>query len=322
MKELSESISFARELMVAKRNDMLQGGRYNLTIQEQRTVLYAVAQIKPEDTYLTEYTFDIKDFYALCGIEDRSYTRLKQILSGLKSKVWWVTLDNGDDSAVSWFGKLRTNNGKGTVTLKFDEDMMPFLLELNKQMREGGQYYTSYQLKYILPMKSKFGPRLYEILKSYQANNHQWFFRIEDLQKLLSDSDEKGNPQTPKTWANFAEFKRKVIDPAVKEINEYTDICVSYKPIREGRKYEKITFFMDNKTERELSATNIHIGKTLDGETVIDDDFMKQLADRYENDEEWKFKRERREAHEAEKAEKEQKQEILNGIKAWLDPEA
>lgn len=39
----------------------------------------------------------------------------------------------------------------GTVTVRFDDDMMPYLLEVTKQ----NKYFTHYQLKYILPMKSQ-----------------------------------------------------------------------------------------------------------------------------------------------------------------------
>jgi hypothetical protein len=67
---------------------MIQKGRHELSLQEQRCVLYAISKIKPEDAVFQEYTFELKDFYTLCGIEDQSYTRLKiHIAKPLRSQL-------------------------------------------------------------------------------------------------------------------------------------------------------------------------------------------------------------------------------------------
>ena len=273
---MNDSFEYARELMVAKRNDMLQNARFNLSVQEQRIVLFSVAQIKPEDTYLKEYVFDIKDFYTLCGIEKDTYTVLKRILKDLRDKSWWMPIkdEKGQiwESAVSWFTIVRTNKKSGKVKIKFHEDMMPYLLQLSKQLSEQGIYYTTYNLKYILPMQSKFSPRLYEILKSYQQNNVRWFFRVEDLKSLLCDCDKDCKPIVPETWKNFAEFKRTVLEPAVTEINKFTDLKIAYKTEKEGRKITKIHFIMLKKTDMEKREVDLLIQETLDGKQKQDID--------------------------------------------------
>ena len=48
-------------------------------------------------------------------------------------------------------------------------------------------------------------------------------------------------------YALFADLRRKVIDTAVKEINLYSDLDVSWKPIKEGRKVVKIAFCITHK---------------------------------------------------------------------------
>ena len=284
---MDETLEYARNLVVAKRNDMLQNARFNLTVQEQRVILYSVAQIKPEDSYLKEYEFDIKDFYKMIGWEKESYSEFKQMLKALSDKSWWITVKDkkGEEweSVVRWFTTVRANKKSGKVTVMFHHDMFPYLIELSKQFSEKGEYYTTYQLKYILAMQSKFSPRLYETLKSYQQNNVRWFFRVEDLQFLLCDCDKDGKPIVPETWRNFAEFKRRVLEPAVKEINEYTDLKIAYQAEKEGIKYTKIHFMMLNKTAGELRGTEKKIEVTLDGEqqTVkikADDPFAELLT--------------------------------------------
>lgn len=268
-----DSIEYGRQLMVAKRNDMIQNGRYDLTVQEQRVVLYTITQVKPKDTEFTEYIFDIKDFFAICGIENRNYKRLKGQLKKLSDKSWIVPRkdENGRvwHDVVRWFNNVSTSEDAGLVSLTFHNKMMPFVLELSEQYRKNKIHYTQYELKYILPMQSKFSPRLYEILKSYQQNNIRWFFLVEDLQVMLCDFDkETKEPIVPKTWSNFAEFKRRVIDPAIKEINQYTDLTIGYSVAKTGPKVTKIEFYLDTKTVTELRQVNSAIEKALDGTTL------------------------------------------------------
>lgn len=248
----------AREMSVFKRDDMIQKSRVELTVQEQRCVLYAISRIKPSDSVFQEYTFELKDFYSLCGIEDRSYTRLKQSLKKLADKSWWAEIDEkGTESVLRWFSVLRTNKKSGKVTVKFHEDMMPFLLQLAEQ----GVFYTQYNMRYILPMKCQYSPRLYEVLKSYEKNNRQWYFELEELKYVL-------NCQNYERWPDF---RRRAIEPAVKEINEFSDLKIGWRPIKEGNKVVRIEFFMKKKGAEELLETKRHIRDQLDGQLNLEE---------------------------------------------------
>lgn len=256
-KKLSErqdmQIRTGREMEVYKANDMIQKGRHELSLQEQRCVLYAVSKIKPEDTVFQEYTFELSDFYKLCGLQGDSYTELKAILQGLSDRSWWATInDKGTESLVRWFSTLRTNKRSGKVTIEFHKDMMPYLLELTKE----NQYYTHYQLKYILPMKSQYAIRLYELLKSYQRNNYEWFFDIEQLKKQLNCE----------SYKDFKDFRRRVLEPAVAEINEFTDIKIAWEPMKEGRKVVRVVFYMVGKNKTDLLEADRAINDNLDGQ--------------------------------------------------------
>lgn len=253
--------SKGRELAVYKRDDMIQRARIRLSVQEQKCVLYAISKIQPDDTAFKEYTFDIKDFYIICGIEDESYTRLKATLKELRDRSWWMEIDDeGTESAVSWFSTVRTNKSSGKVTIEFHKDMMPFLLQLVKQ----DTFYTSYNLQYVLPMSCQYSPRLYEILKSYvKNNNRQWFFEIDEIKYLL---DCQG-------YKNFNDFKRFILDRAVEEINKFTDINVAYDTVREGRgnKVVRINFYMAKKKPDKLLEAKIAGTQEMDGQMTLDD---------------------------------------------------
>ena len=235
----------ARNADIYQANTLLQKGRFELSLTEQRLILYAISKINPTDTKRHEYTLWLKEFYAICGIKEMdSYTAVKKILIEMKKKVWWILIDDPNEpgakceSAVSWFEIIRVNQKSGKVTVAFHLDMMPYLLELARQREEGGDFYTKYTFQYILPMRSQYSIRLYELLKSYQKNNRTWWFKVDELKRLLDCQNYNG----------FKDFRVNALEPAVKEINEYSDIKISYETEKDGKRIDVITFYMTEKT--------------------------------------------------------------------------
>ena len=57
-----------RDYKVIKYNDLIQKTRHQLSMQEQKIVLYLISKIKPGDTELTDYKFDVAEFCEICGI--------------------------------------------------------------------------------------------------------------------------------------------------------------------------------------------------------------------------------------------------------------
>ena len=205
----------------------------------------------------------MQEFYNVCGIDKGgSYTDVKNILKKLRKTVWWAKLQNGQTSAVSWLEVARINDGTGEVTLGFHRDMQEYLLQLINQ----GCFYTKYELQYVLPMKSQYSPRLYEILKSYHKNNRAWFFEVEDL-KCRLDCEQ---------YKRWPDFRRRALEPAVEEINLYSDIKVAYDVVKKGKKVVRVEFYMKDKSPEDVLATQSVIQEELDGQLSMDDIFASQ----------------------------------------------
>ena len=240
-----DAIEKERSMRVYKADELLQKARFTLSLNEQRLILYAISKIKPTDTAFQEYIFDLKDFYAVCGMTGNdSYTKIKEQCKALSDKSWWLTVydDKGEEweSVVRWFNTLRTNKKNGIVTIKFHEDMFPYLLELSRQREEDEQrFYTGYEFRYVLPMKSTYSIRLYELLKSYQKNNKTWWFKLDKLKHILDCE----------FYSRYADFRRRVLDPAIKEINDFSDLNIYYETEKDGKKFDVIEFFMSEKTK-------------------------------------------------------------------------
>ena len=243
--KVNQQITEYRNYKIVKANDLIQKSRFNLHVQEQKIILYLMSKIKPEDMELKEHTFQIRDFCKVCGLDADSgtnYKYIRQTLKYLRDKSIWITLENGRERTLSWFDYVEMDQFNGAVTIKISDMMKPYLLQLQ-------EHYTQYELLYTLAMKSQYSLRLYELLKSYEFQ-HKKIFDIENLKRLLSAEN----------YTRFPDFKRKVLDIAMREINELSDLIVTYDIIKESRRFAQIEFMMNvkkNMTDRAKAWSNI-----------------------------------------------------------------
>ena len=221
---------------VSKANDLIQKSRFSLSLQQQKVVLYLISQINANDTDFKLYDFMIADFCRVCGIDVDSggnYINLKNTLQQIANKSVWITLPNKQQTLVRWIEKPYIDSQRGTIRIKLDADMKPFLLQLKKQ-------YTRYQLIYTLRFQSKYSIRLYEYIKSVHYNElstYQQIISIGELKRIMG----------AEIYDETRDFKRKSLNPAVKEINKYSDKDLIVEEIKKGRKITHLNLIISTK---------------------------------------------------------------------------
>lgn len=216
-----------RGFQVVKSNEIIQKARFDLNLTELKTLAFIISKIKPTDTELQEYSLPVKDFCQVCGLDYTSgkhYKHIKDTLQGLSDRSFWVKDENGHETLCRWIQKARINKNSGKITVRLDEDMQKYVIGLFNN-------FTQYELLSTLPMKSAYSFRIYELLKSYAfAKSHT--FNIDELKKMLFAEHYK----------NFKDFRIYVLEIATREINNYTDIEISWEPIKNGRKVIQVRF--------------------------------------------------------------------------------
>lgn len=238
-----------REYVVVKANDLIQKTRFNLSVPEQRMIAYICSMIKPRtaeekannEPYVLEYEIDIRDYCKVCDMDydnGKNYQDIKALIKGLRDKSMWV--DFGETEILcAWLSKAKTNKKSGIAQIKIDEDLAPFLYDLSEK-------FTEYQLYNILEMKSQYSIRFYELFKSHEWKKHTTMdFDIDELKRLLMVEDIK-------SYSNFKDFRKKVLEPAISEINEQTDLIVSFSTVNKGRKVIMVKFAIRRKTYPEM----------------------------------------------------------------------
>ena len=266
-----------REMKIFKANELVQKSRFDLSIPEQKTLAYICAMVKPrtalenasKSDYQLEYEFNIREYCKVCGFDynnGKNYMSIKDTLKSLRDRSFWVEYPNGDEVLLAFLQKAKSNKRSGIVQVKIDEDMAPYLFDL-------GQRFTAYQLRNILGMKSAYSIRIYELMKSYE-------FR-QKIEFDLQDLKHKLNVEDVKSYAVYNDFRRKVLDVAVREINELSDLSISYKPIKKGNKFVSVVFSIRKKeTNARIMAefrTNEIIDKREDEQVPGQMDFTDYL---------------------------------------------
>lgn len=246
-----------RERSVTKANELIQKSRFSLSAQQQKMVLFLISQINYWDEDFKVYCFSISEFCRVCGIErpgGKGYGELKAAIKEIADKSLWVRLDNGKETLLRWIEKPYIDEGKGTVEIRLDKDMKPYLLQLREN-------FTNYELIYTLRFRSKYSIRLYELIRSLQYHDLEELrcqFTVEQLKSML-DGEE---------YREYRDFKRRVLNMAVGEVNRYSDRNVEYTEVKRGRKVVGLAFVIGAKSLEERLQLRAEIDKTLGPEQL------------------------------------------------------
>lgn len=230
-----------------ERNIIKQGyeiinSRYKMTASETKFVLGAIAQIKMEDEDFHEYVIPVADLEEKLQFSKNKHTRLKAFAKALMSKPISIPTDDGFE-VYNWFSKIKYINSEAVFKVHIHKDLKPYLLQLKNRI-------TKTNLQHIIKLNSTYAIRIFHFLKEHQKIGHREF-EIEELHELM---------QTPKSYRKlYTNFKQKVLDIAVKEINLYTDIKVSYEESKKIRKRVTHINFIIHKNDEDLAVFIEHI---------------------------------------------------------------
>ena len=230
-----------KDYIVTKSNYFIMNSNYDLSLQEQKIILTLASLVRKDDEEFKPYKFKIAEFMELVGVEDKSkYIEIPKITKELMKKV--LEIHEGNTLLqVAWLNSARYEKGSGMVTLKFSPDLKPYMLQLKEQ-------FTQYQLANILTMRSKYSPRIYEILKCNEFKKQGYIeIELEELRKLL---------RTEGMYHQYQDFKRKIIIQTQRELKDKTDISFDFEEIKTGRKVTRLKFYIhSNKSKVHKSPT-------------------------------------------------------------------
>jgi len=220
-------------------------------LPEQRVLLSCLSQVDSRRKLDSETRFEItaSGISDLMGIPlNQSYNILLSAAEQLAER--WVTIDDPDPKSpwekikCRWVESIAYNRGKAKIGLTFGITILPYLTQLTEQ-------FTKYKIKYISKMTSVYPIRLYELLVQWQSTGEKEL-EVSHFKSLMGVDDK---------YSEFRYLKKRVILPAIEQINEYSNLWVEFILKKTGRKITHIQFKfgikVDNKKLKSLDKKTI-----------------------------------------------------------------
>lgn len=228
-----------RNNYVVQANDLV-GGKQALSLNSAKLVRAAIMQIRKEDTELRPYLITIGQLSELLGISKANlYRDIDEMTNDILTNFVFIKkIEGRKESWVKfpWVAFCQYESDVG-VTIQLNDRLKPFLIALK-------EHYTQYTLENILAMKSVYAIRIFEMLQSKIMSRT---LPREGTYILMSVQEIKDGCDIGEKYKTFSNFRSRVLDIAVKEINRVTLYSVSYEYEKTGRQVSGINFFINMK---------------------------------------------------------------------------
>lgn len=229
------------------KSNALTEASYRLTPSEQGIILSCISQIRKDEevTDQTMYTISVSDYISLTGADPISaYRDVKAAalrLRGREVRIYELPNNGGRVKnrervlITGWVQSITYSDDGGEVRLRFSHDMLPYLTNLSKS-------FTKYAFKYVAKMSSSFGIRLYELLTQWHNQGRK--------DREVSVEYLKKSFQIEAKYKAIKDFKKYVLEPAIKDINIHSDLRVEWGQRKTGRKVTHVKFRFEVKESK------------------------------------------------------------------------
>jgi plasmid replication initiation protein len=250
-------------------NDLILHAKSNLTLNEWKLLRLIIMQCRKDDNELYTFTLKAKDFAKLLEVDAHD---IRKHLRTMTRHIMREVIDLEDVRSGDWIQFHWTDECKytsGIVTIKIADRLKPFLLELKG-------HFTKYKYEEILPFKSMHTLKIYEALIANIDDRNQPHadkysivnINMETLRLMTNTTDK---------YSKYANFRARVLEPAVREMNEKSKYHVTATPYKNNKTIVGIEFMVESQAgyaHRTMSATTDQI----DGQMELSD-FLQEVKD-------------------------------------------
>jgi plasmid replication initiation protein len=260
MKKLSRNGEKDMSQLVVKDNRLVEAN-YRLTLNEQRLILLACTRIKKHSKYEDVIEIHASDYAKQFNVAvDDAYKSLKNGNETLFTRyLSYSEIDPYDNreivSKLRWCDRIGYKRDSAILYLRFTKEIFPLISQLEKN-------FTQYELDSVSQFTSIYSHRLYELLIKWKSQWHTPVISLEHLRTMFGIDK--------KEYATMSDFKKKVLDFAVAQINKFSNIELyipedkksengkdktDYIQIKSGRKIVGFQFYFREKRKPQKTKT-------------------------------------------------------------------
>lgn len=218
------------------KDNILVNASYNLEVTEQRLILLSIIRARETEQGITsdsKLEIHASDYATRFDVtKEAAYSALKNAVHNLFERKFSFK-DNHKDTNKEivvksrWVSRIAYIDDLAILEVTFAPDVVPLITRLEK-------HFTSYQLKQVAQLTSKYAIRLYELLISWKEVGKTPVIDLADFREQLGLETNE--------YQKMINFKNRVLEPAIKQINHLTDITVEYEQFKKGRSISGLSF--------------------------------------------------------------------------------
>lgn len=231
--------------MVVKSNELIQAS-YTLTLVEQRMILLAIVEARETghgidaNTHLTVSAGSYANQFNVTL--DAAYLALEGAVKTLFERQ--VTINDIEPLSgkprkrvTRWVSEIAYVPDNGKIQLIFSPAIVPEITRLEAN-------FTSYDLEQVSGLQSAYAVRLYELLIKWRSVGRTPAIGLNEFRGQLGIGSGE--------YQRMEVFKRRVLNLALDQINQHTDIIASYEQHKTGRNITGFSFNFKQKSSRKL----------------------------------------------------------------------
>ena len=233
--------------LVVKDNALINAS-YNLELTEQRLVMLAIINARELGQGITadsKLEIHASDYAKLFNVSpDASYKALKEAVNSLFNRQFSYTAEYKKTGKVGivrsrWVSRIFYVDDLALLEITFAPDVVPLITRLE-------EHFTKYEAKQVAHLTSKYATRLYELLIAWREVGKTPIFELQQLRKNLGVEDNE--------YQRMHHFKSRVLETAITQINEHTDIKATYEQHKQGRTITGFSFKFKQKQQPKIEA--------------------------------------------------------------------
>lgn len=232
----------------------------NLTLVQRKLFNALLFNAYPNLPHKQTFEIKGKDLYKLIGYNSKDTGKLKDALLGLITiAIEWNVIDCTTGQEKKWKASSILASAElsgGTCSYEYSQMMRDLLYQ--------PEIYGKINIGLVSQFKSGYGLALYENCIRYKGLAQTPWFPIEAFRKLMGVFDDK--------YQAFKDFKKRVLDVGVNEVNTISPIRIVPEIERVNQKVTKIRFKL---------AKSIDDASRLSTEEIVDDELNRILVDTF-----------------------------------------
>ena len=230
--------------LVVKDNALIEAS-YSLGTVEQRILLLAILVARENNTTIEmgkALTIHASKYAEVFNVDKKAgYEALKSGVQGLADAPSFGYRVKDKVVYSNWVDTIAYIDNKAVIEVIFTTKVVAFISELEKR-------FTSYDISQVAHLKNRYAIRLYESLIQYRGTG-KLNISLNDLRLRLGLLENE--------YYQMAMFKVRVLDLAITQINQHTDITAKYVQVKTGRQITGFKFSFRQK-EKQSKAKELN----------------------------------------------------------------